>query len=172
MHENFELDNIKKRDKISIFVLGSNFPESEREKRANVCLDLRNQRQFLNTFIMEDKCTPDKYKYFDDAFKDFIHDSHMIIAILTQQGSKDGIGWEIGFMQGIDTLSESFDIREKLFLCLENDIETKPELTQMISNGIVKKSGCRIVKFSNINELCDTLESLAHSQLMKTLSNN
>ena len=96
-----------------------------------------------------------RHKYMDEAFNGFIHDSDIVVALLTKEGSKDGVGWEIGFMQGVDFLSKEFHARDKLFLCLENDLENQPELTSMIKKGIIKKEGCKTIRFDKMEELCD-----------------
>ena len=62
---------------------------------------------------MEQIFDEEQHKYMDEAFNKFIHDSDIIVALLTKDGSKDGVGWKIGFMQGVDFLSEKFKIRKR-----------------------------------------------------------
>ena len=68
-------------------------------------------------------------------------------------------------IQGVQLDPREFDIREKLVLCLESNIDQKPELTGMISRGIIKKEGCKIIRFNDMNELYDSIEGVAHSYI-------
>jgi len=152
-----------------VFLLGSNYNDIERKKKEDLCRELKHVRKFSGTFLMEQIFDEEQHKYMDEAFNKFIHDSDIIVALLTKDGSKDGVGWKIGFMQGVDFLSEKFKIRKRLFLCLEGNTDSEPELTSMIKKWIIKKEGCRTIRFTDMTELSDILEGQLHAELIDKL---
>jgi len=148
-----EIINSNKRMK-NILIIGSNFPPEDAEKRDKVIGHFR-LLGYKKTIKMEEiiKESKDLDKEFFSTFKQ----QDAIVAILSRTAYREGVCWELGFMQGL-SYHDMESLYDKLFVCIQGGVaditaSSKDAVTKMVSAGLLRHRDLKIIPFENNNSL-------------------